>query len=77
MLEFAADDVVIRHRIAAIGRHRLDQMHENAGPLDVPQEFVPQADAGMRPFDQAGQIGHDERAVAVDIDHAQIRDTWW
>ncbi len=60
LLEFAANHMIVGDRIAAIGRHRFDEMDEDPRPLDMAEEFMPQADAGMRPFDQPGQVGHDE-----------------
>ncbi len=53
LLQLAADRLVVGQRIGAVGRLGLDQVDEDAGPLDVPQKLVPQADAGMGPFDQA------------------------
>ena len=59
--------MIVVDRVAAVGWQRLDQMHENAGPLDVTQEFVARP-TRMRPFDKPRQVGHNERAVEAQID---------
>ena len=51
---------------------RLDEMDEDAGPLDVPQELVAEAGAGVRPFDEARNVGHHELPVAIDVDDAEV-----
>ena len=76
-LQLAADRAVVFDRVAAVDRHRLDEMHQHAGPFDVPQELVAQADAGVCAFDQARDVGHHERAVEVDLHDAQVRQSWW
>ena len=65
-LQFAADGAVVLQRVAAVGGQRLDQVDQHARPLDVAQELVAQADAAVRPLDQAGQVGQDEGALAAD-----------
>ena len=72
LLELAADRAVVLDRVGAVDRLRLDQVHEDARALDVPQEFVPQAGAGVGAFDQARDVGHHERAVHVDLHDAQV-----
>ncbi len=52
------------HGIAVGGVAGVDQMRDQARALDVPQKADAQPHAGMRAFDQAGQIGDDERAPA-------------
>ena len=76
-LQFAADGVVIRQRIAAVGGQRLDQVDQDARPLDVAEELVAQADAGVGPFDQAGQVGQDEARVAADRRRCRGWGAWW
>ena len=60
------------HRIAAVERHRLDEMDQDARPFDVAQELVTQADAAVGAFDQAGQVGQDEDAFAAGVDDAEV-----
>ena len=47
-------------------------MDQDPGSFDVPQEFQPQADAGVGAFDQTWDIGHDERSVLVDLHASQV-----
>ena len=51
----------------------VDQMQQQARALDVAQELDPEAVAEMRAFDQAGNVGHDERPVLV---HRRPRRDW-
>ena len=71
-VELVADDFVVRHRIAAVGRGRLDQMDEDAGPLDMAKKLVSQARSAVRTLDQAGDVGQHEGAVAIDLHDAQV-----
>ena len=61
LLELAADRPVVRDRVGAVGGDGLDQVDEQAGPLDVAEELVAQAVALVGPFDQPGDVGDDER----------------
>ena len=47
-------------------------MHEDSGPFDVSQKLVAKADAIVSPFDQAGNVGHDELLTVADSDHAKV-----
>ena len=71
-LELVADRPVVLDRVGAVGRHRLDQVDEQAGPLDVAEELVAQAVALVGPLDQAGDVGHDERVLGVDDDRPEV-----
>ena len=70
--ELIADDAEVFERIAFVGGQRLDEVDEDAGPLDMAEEFVAQAGAGVGTFDEARDIGHDELAVAIDVDDAEV-----
>ena len=48
-------------------------MNQKPRPFNVPQKFVPQTNAFVGPFDQAGNVGHDERAIEIDLHAAQVR----
>src|SRR5208283_4727303 len=48
------------------------EVDEDAGSLDVAEELVPQAGAGVGPFDQPGDVGHDERAIRVNLYEAKV-----
>ena len=71
-LQLAADGPVVLQRVAAVGGQRLDQVDQDAGPLDVAQELVAQADAAVGALDQAGQVGQDEGPLAADGDQAEV-----
>ena len=60
-------------RVAAIERQRLNEVDEHARAFDMAQELVPQADAAVGAFDQAGQVGDDEDAFAARMDDAEVR----
>ena len=68
--EFGVDGFEIFERV---GRRAVEQVHEQARALDVPQEFVAEALSLVRAFDQAGNVGDDERGLVVERDHAQVR----
>ena len=53
--QLAADGVVVRDRVAAVGGHRLDEVDQHARPLDVAQELVTEADAAVRPSIRPGR----------------------
>ena len=76
-LQFRADRAIVGQRIGAVGRLGLDEMDQDARPLDVPQELVAQPDALVGAFDQPGNVGHDERAVEVDLHPAEVAGAWW
>ena len=60
LLELVADHPVVLHRVRAVDRDGLDQVDQEAGPLDVAEELVAQAVPRVRPFDQPGDVGDDE-----------------
>ena len=45
---------------ASAGVGNIHQVHQQAVAFDVPQELRAQAGAGVRAFDQAGDVGDDE-----------------
>ena len=47
-------------------------MDEQAAPVDVAQEVVAQASPLGGPFDDAGDVSHDEGHALLHIDHPQI-----
>ena len=63
-----ADDLEIVHGIAVGSVAGVDQMRDQARALDVLQKADAQSRAGVRAFDQAGQIGDDKRAPAARSD---------
>src|SRR6185437_11133030 len=78
-------DLLLPRKIAAIGAQlgthglvgrrdiflsAVDQMQQRAAALDMAEEARAQTGAVMGAFDQAGNIGHDELAVA-DLHHAK------
>ena len=46
--------------LLGVGRVERNQEREHPGALDVLQEPEAEALAGVRPFDDAGDVGHDE-----------------
>ena len=72
--QLLANGVVIGDGVAAIQGGRLDQVHQNPGPLDMPQKLVTQADPTVRTLDQSRNIGQHERSIGVYLHAAQVRD---
>ena len=68
-LDFAAHDVPGFHRIVLRG---VDQVQQAGAPLDMAEKSVAEAHAFMRPFDQAGDVGQNERG-GVDRNDAKVR----
>ncbi len=64
--QLVPDGLVIVERVGTIQRHRLHEVHEEIGPLDVTEELVAQSVTGVCPLDQTGNIGHDEILVFRD-----------
>ena len=48
-------------------------MHEHARALDVAQELVAEAGAGVRAVDEAGNVDHHERLFVGDAHDAELR----
>ena len=77
-MQLAHDDFKIVHGIgAAAGIAHINQMHEDARPLDVAQKLRAQAGAGVCALDESGNIGDDEAggigiAALAQQDHAEI-----
>ncbi len=44
---------VVVNRVGLVGGVRFDEVHEHARPLDMPQEFVTEAESGVGAFDEA------------------------
>src|ERR1051326_849404 len=70
-LELAGD----RRRVLVgmiVGRE-IDEMHEHGATLDVPQELIAEPVTFVRAFDQAGDIGDDERLIVISSDDTEVR----
>ena len=65
-LQFLANRPIIFQRVAAIHRCRLDHMHEEPGPFDVPQKLMAEPHSGVGPLDQTRQVCEYETAIAID-----------
>ncbi len=48
-------------------------MHDDFGALDVAEESVAEARAVLGAFDEAGDVGDDDSAVAFEFDDAKLR----
>jgi hypothetical protein len=70
--QFAHQHFEIVDRIAP-GFGNIDQMNQQTGALDVPQKLNSEAVAFVRAFDDAGNIGHNERAVIAELNDAEVR----
>ena len=73
--ELLADGLVGRDRIALLEQRgaRVDEVHDHARALDVPQEAVAEPGSFAGALDQAGDVGDDEAALA-DLRHAEVRE---
>jgi len=56
-----------------VERTDVDQVQQDARPLDVPQEGVAQPDAFVSTLNQTGNIRHDKPAVAAQLDDPKLR----
>ena len=54
-LQFAADGAIVLQRIAAVRRQRLDEVDQDARPLNVPQKLMSQPDAVCAPSISPGR----------------------
>jgi hypothetical protein len=71
--EFLEDNFEIVDGFAAAHFADVDQMEEQPGAFDVPQELDAQPVAQVCAFDEAGDVGHDEGAeVAAGLHDAEI-----
>ncbi len=70
--QFQSDGPVIGNRIRSVHRHRFDKVHEDSGPFDMSQELMSESDSTVRAFDQARNIGQDERGIGIDLDASQV-----
>eukprot|EP00913_Durusdinium_trenchii_P028401 g26629.t1 len=70
--EFITNRPVVLDGVGSVHRVGFDQMHQNPGAFDVLEELVPQANAGMRPFNQPGNIGHDELVIEADTYQPEV-----
>src|SRR5882762_4998685 len=71
--QLAIDDLVISHRVSTRDRRHVDQMQQQFGPLNVPQEAIAESVSLVRAFDQSGYVGNDKRAEVAEIDYAEMR----
>ena len=57
----------------AVEDANIDEVNDNTGAFDVAEEIVAESLALMGTFDQAGDVGDDERIVVAAIDDAEVR----
>ena len=69
--QFLIDRDDILNGIPAFAAGSVHHMDQDLGPFDMGQEFMSQAQAFRGPFDQAGNIRHDETARSVQVHNAQ------
>ncbi len=65
--------MVIVHRIGAVGRLDFQQVHQQAGALDVAQKARAQPVAGVGAFDQTGDVRDHKPALAGQLGDAEVR----
>ena len=68
------DDLHFLDGIASARHGEVHEMEEQASPLDVAQEPVPEPVSFVGPFDEAWDVGDDERPIAARVDDAEVRD---
>ena len=71
--EFFHHDFEVADGVATAGVGNVHQVGEEAGALDVSQELNSQTVTEVGALDEAGDVGDDESAVAVQLDDAEIR----
>src|SRR5471032_1587113 len=70
--QFFHDDFEVVHRLPPAAFGNIHQVYQQARALNMPQELDAQAMAQVRPFDEAGDVGHHEAAEIFQLDHTQI-----
>ena len=70
LFQFVQQDAVFFAHVLRVGR---DHEQQDRVAFDVTQEARSEPFAGMRPFDDTGDVGHHERLVVAAFDDAQIR----
>ena len=74
LLQFPGDRADLGDRIdVLVERHRIDQVQQHAGALQVAQEQVAQAGALGGALDQARHVGDDEALARTDAHDTQVR----
>ncbi len=71
--QFVADRPIIGDRVGAVQGRWFDQMDQDSSSFHVPEKLQTQPDARVRAFDQARDVRHDERSVAIDLHASQVR----
>ena len=72
LAQLRVDPLEVFERAPTVDAGGVQDVNQEAGPLQVAQEAQPQPGAFARPFDQAGDVRHDE-ALVVDADDAEVR----
>ena len=72
LLQLRVDGVKVRDGVPPLAAGHVHQMHQQAAPVDVPQEIVAQTRALAGALDDAGDVRHDEADALVHVHHTQI-----
>ena len=70
--QLLVDGVKVLNRVPPLAAGDVHQMDKQPATVDMPQEVMAQAGALGGTFDDAGDIGQDERHALIHIHHAQI-----
>src|SRR4029077_13532563 len=70
--ELSSNRLKFFYRIAGRGVRRIDEMEKKPAAFDVTEKLKSQSFTGMRAFDQAGNVRHDEIRMAFGLDHTQM-----
>src|ERR1700737_4379870 len=70
-LELGAHLLVVAPQLVLVAGGGVDDVDQHAGAIDVAKELQAEARSGVRTFDQAGQVRHDEGGVLCKLDDAE------
>src|SRR4029450_5683388 len=71
--ELLAHDVEIIDRIAPACIRNIDEMDENLGSFEVPEELMTEPQPLMGALDETWNVGHRKTAITVEAHDAQVR----
>ena len=73
--KLAIDDLIVLNGVTAlIAARKVNDVHDQCGALDVPEEFVPQTLTLAGPFDKAGNVRDDKGTGLAGLNDAKVGD---
>ncbi len=66
------DDAIVGDGIGTVDRRRFDEMNQDARSFDMPQEFMPEAEAGVGAFDEPGRSASTNERSKVSVTNPRL-----